>query len=119
MFEGRFSEVLIIFVLALVVLGPEKLPRVVTELGRWVGRARSMARQFREQLEEEVQLEEARKAQRSAPPPPPAPPPVHPSAAEPPVTGTSYTHAPASDADDAASGTDRPAHAASADERRT
>ena len=61
MFEGRFSEILIIFVLALIVLGPERLPRVVSEAGRWVGRARAMARQFREQLEEEVQGEEARK----------------------------------------------------------
>ena len=61
MFEGRFSEILIIFVLALIVLGPEKLPRVVSEAGRWAGRARAMARQFREQLEEEVQGEEARK----------------------------------------------------------
>ena len=61
MFEGRFSEILIIFILALIVLGPEKLPRVVSEAGRWVGRARAMARQFREQLEEEVQGEEARK----------------------------------------------------------
>ena len=61
MFEGRFSEILIIFVLALIVLGPEKLPRAVSEAGRWVGRARAMARQFREQLEEEVQGEEARK----------------------------------------------------------
>jgi sec-independent protein translocase protein TatB len=66
LFEGRFSEILIIFVLALIVLGPEKLPRVVSEVGRWVGRARAMARQFREQLEEEVQLEEARKTQRAA-----------------------------------------------------
>jgi Tat protein translocase TatB subunit len=63
LFEGRFFEVLIIFVLALIVLGPEKLPRVVSEVGRWVGRARAMARQFREQLEEEVELEAARKAQ--------------------------------------------------------
>ena len=61
MFEGRFSEILIIFILALIVLGPEKLPRVVSEAGRWVGRARGMARQFREQLEEEVQGQEARK----------------------------------------------------------
>jgi sec-independent protein translocase protein TatB len=79
LFEGRFFEVLIIFVLALIVLGPEKLPRVVSELGRWVGRARAMARQFREQLEEEVQLEEARKAQPMSPAPPPsaaAPPPT-------------------------------------------
>jgi sec-independent protein translocase protein TatB len=49
------------------VLGPEKLPRVVAELGRWVGRARAMARQFREQLEEEVELEAARKAQAGRP----------------------------------------------------
>ena len=61
MFEGRFSEILIIFVLALMVLGPEKLPRVVSEAGGWVRRARAMARQFREQLEEQVQGEEARK----------------------------------------------------------
>ena len=61
MFEGRFSEILIILVLALIVLGPERLPRVVSEAGRWVGRARAMARQFREQLEEEVLGDEARK----------------------------------------------------------
>jgi sec-independent protein translocase protein TatB len=65
------------------VLGPEKLPRVVSEIGRWAGRARVMARQFREQLEEEVQLEQARKAQAAAPPethPPetPSPPPPGP-----------------------------------------
>ena len=65
---------MIIFVLALIVLGPEKLPRVVSELGRWVGRARAMARQFREQLEEEVQLEEARKAQQRAASAPPVEP---------------------------------------------
>jgi Tat protein translocase TatB subunit len=76
MFDIAFSEVLIIFVLALVVLGPEKLPRVAAQVGRWIGRARGMARQFREQLEEEVNLEEARKAQPPAtrtPPPPPVP----------------------------------------------
>jgi sec-independent protein translocase protein TatB len=69
------------------VLGPEKLPRVVSELGRWVGRARTMARQFREQLEEEVQLEEARKAKPMTPPPPPPPPeaPPVPEAAAPPA----------------------------------
>jgi Sec-independent protein translocase protein TatA len=55
------------------VLGPEKLPRVVSEIGRWVGRARAMARQFREQLEEEVQLEQARKAQAPATPAPAVP----------------------------------------------
>ena len=62
MFDVGFSEVLLIFVIALVVLGPEKLPRLASQVGRWIGRARSMARQFREQLEEEVNLEEVRKA---------------------------------------------------------
>ena len=78
MFDIAFSEVLIIFALALVVLGPEKLPKVAAQVGRWIGRARGMARQFREQLEEEVNLEEARKAQPAAhtPPPPVTAPPV-------------------------------------------
>lgn len=60
MFDIGFSEILVIFVLALVVLGPEKLPRVVREVGRWVGRARAMARQFQEQLEEEVDVDRSR-----------------------------------------------------------
>jgi sec-independent protein translocase protein TatB len=80
LFEGRFSEILIIFVLALIVLGPEKLPRLVSELGRWAGRARAMARQFREQLEEEVELEAARKAHRSAAPADPRVAPAAPAA---------------------------------------
>src|SRR6186713_2068081 len=54
MFEVGFSELLLIFVIALVVLGPQKLPKLAQQVGRWVGRARAMARQFREQLEEEA-----------------------------------------------------------------
>ena len=54
MFEVGFSELLVIFALALVVLGPEKLPKLAQQVGRWVGRARAMARQFKEQLEEEA-----------------------------------------------------------------
>jgi Tat protein translocase TatB subunit len=68
MFEVGFSELLLIMVLALLVLGPQKLPKVVAEVGRWMGRARAMARQFREQLEVE-----AAESQR---PPPPAPTPI-------------------------------------------
>ncbi len=60
MFDIGFSEILVIFILALVVLGPEKLPRVVREVGRWVGRARAMARQFQEQLEDEVDVDRGR-----------------------------------------------------------
>jgi sec-independent protein translocase protein TatB len=53
-FDFSMSELAIIFGLALVVLGPKKLPGLVQQIGRWVGRARHMARQFREQLESEV-----------------------------------------------------------------
>jgi sec-independent protein translocase protein TatB len=60
MFDIGFSEILVIFVLALIVLGPEKLPRVVREVGRWVGRARAMARQFQDQLAEEVEVDRNR-----------------------------------------------------------
>ena len=66
MFDIGFSEVLLIFVIALVVLGPEKLPRAASQVGRWIGRARAMARQFKDQLEEEVNLENVRKAHKEA-----------------------------------------------------
>jgi Tat protein translocase TatB subunit len=78
MFEVGFSELLLIFALALIVLGPQKLPALARNVGRWVGRARAMARQFREQLEQEavVDLEApppAPQAKPYAPPPPPPP----------------------------------------------
>ena len=76
MFEVGFSELLLIMVLALLVLGPQKLPKVVGQVGRWMGRARAMARQFREQLEVE-----AAEAQRPPPPAPSTPPPPAASAA--------------------------------------
>jgi sec-independent protein translocase protein TatB len=61
MFDFGFSEILVILVLALIVLGPERLPGVVRRVGRWVGRARAMARQFQDQLEEELDLDERRR----------------------------------------------------------
>ena len=84
MFEVGFSELLLIMVLALLVLGPQKLPKVVAEVGRWMGRARAMARQFREQLEVE-----AAEPQR---PPPPAPPPPPPPAPTPTSTDDPVRH---------------------------
>lgn len=54
MFEVGFTEIILILGIALVVLGPEKLPRVAAEIGRWLGRARAMARQLKIQLDEET-----------------------------------------------------------------
>lgn len=66
MFEIGFSEILLVAFLALLVLGPEKLPKVAAQLGRWTGRARNMARQLRMQLEQEVSYEELMKDKQRA-----------------------------------------------------
>ena len=50
------SEILILIIIGLLILGPEKLPRVVTQIGRWVGRARQMTRSLQRQFEEEADL---------------------------------------------------------------
>ena len=54
MFEVGFTEIILILGIALLVLGPEKLPKLANQIGRWAGRARAMARQLRQQLDEEV-----------------------------------------------------------------
>jgi sec-independent protein translocase protein TatB len=76
MFDFGFSELVVICVVALVVLGPTRLPGLVRKVGRWVGKARAMARDFREQLENEVNLEELNRATRQPPDPAPDPPPA-------------------------------------------
>jgi len=56
MFEVGFTEIILILGIALLVLGPEKLPKLANQVGRWAGRARAMARQLRQQLDEEVTI---------------------------------------------------------------
>lgn len=57
MFEVGFTEIILIFGIALLVLGPARLPKLAADLGRWAGRARTMARQLRAQLEQETQFD--------------------------------------------------------------
>jgi sec-independent protein translocase protein TatB len=64
MLDVGFSEILLTSAIALIVLGPERLPKVARQVGNWVGRARIMARQLSEQLEREVNAEELLKAQK-------------------------------------------------------
>ncbi len=52
-----FSELIILFVIGLIVLGPERLPRVANQLGGWIGQARRMTRIMKQQLEDELNLE--------------------------------------------------------------
>ncbi|HKU14502.1 MAG TPA: Sec-independent protein translocase protein TatB [Steroidobacteraceae bacterium] len=75
MFEVGFTEIILILGLALLVLGPEKLPGLAEKVGRWTGRARAMARQLRTQLEHEVTMEEFNRSRAAQPPPPASPPP--------------------------------------------
>jgi len=58
MLDFSISKLAVLALLALLVLGPEKLPKVASQLGRWVGRARVMARNLRAQLEQEVSYDE-------------------------------------------------------------
>jgi sec-independent protein translocase protein TatB len=58
MLDVGFSEILLTSAIALIVLGPERLPKVARQVGNWMGRARAMARQLTEQLEREVSAEE-------------------------------------------------------------
>ena len=77
MFEVGFTEIILILGIALLVLGPERLPKLANQVGRWAGRARAMARQLREQLDEEVTVLDkddfGPSAKRPAAPPAPAP----------------------------------------------
>lgn len=52
MFDLGWSELLIIGVVALIVIGPKDLPRLFHSLGRFTARARSMAREFSSAMEE-------------------------------------------------------------------
>jgi sec-independent protein translocase protein TatB len=64
MFGIDSGEILIIAVVALVVIGPKDLPRVMRTIGNFVGRARGMARHFRSGLDtmmREAELEEMEK----------------------------------------------------------
>lgn len=53
-----FFELVILFMIGLVVLGPKRLPKVANQLGTWIGQARRMTRVMKRQLEEELDLSE-------------------------------------------------------------
>lgn len=59
-FDVGFSELFLLAVLGLLILGPERLPSVARTLGGWVRRGRKMAAEFQRELEREVDLQELR-----------------------------------------------------------
>lgn len=62
MFDVGFSELLVIAVVALLVLGPERLPRAARFAGLWVRRARAQWHTVRNELEQELAAEDLRKS---------------------------------------------------------
>jgi sec-independent protein translocase protein TatB len=69
MFDASLPEFILVAIIGLLVLGPQRLPKVAAEIGKWVSRARRTATQLRRQLEREIELNDIQ-------PPPPRPPPA-------------------------------------------
>ncbi|KAA0594691.1 sec-independent protein translocase protein TatB [Azospirillum lipoferum] len=64
MFDIAWSELMVIAVIALVVIGPKDLPKAIFTLGKWVRKARVVAREFQTHIDDmmrETELDELRK----------------------------------------------------------
>ena len=61
MFDIGFSELLVIGVVALIVIGPEKLPRVARTVGVLAGRLQRYVADVKADINREIELEELRK----------------------------------------------------------
>jgi sec-independent protein translocase protein TatB len=66
MFDIGFVELLICGIIALLVLGPERLPTAARAAGRWIGGARRMVSQFSSELDRQLKAEELRDELRKA-----------------------------------------------------
>ena len=65
MFDIGWSELLVIAVVAIIVVGPKELPRLMRTFGHYVGKLRRMAADFQRQFEDAVrdsEIDEVRKA---------------------------------------------------------
>lgn len=62
MFEVGFSELLMVGLVSLLVIGPERLPKVARIAGFWLGRTQRMVANFKAEIHQELQLEEMRQA---------------------------------------------------------
>ncbi len=63
MFDVSFSELLVIAVVALLVIGPEKLPKVARTVGAFTGRLQRYMTQIKEEVNREMRFDELQKLQ--------------------------------------------------------
>lgn len=61
MFDIGFAELLVLAVIAMVVVGPERLPGVLRTVGKTVGQARRFMTGLQNQIEQEIKLDELNK----------------------------------------------------------
>src|SRR4051812_26092672 len=61
MFDIGFTELMVIALVALIVLGPERLPEVARTLGRWAGRAQRFMDKVRQDIDRELKSDELAK----------------------------------------------------------
>lgn len=62
MFDIGFWELLLIALVALVVVGPERLPKLIRVTGLWVGRANASVQSIRTEISRELRAEELKQA---------------------------------------------------------
>ena len=63
MFDIGFSELMVIGIVALLVIGPERLPKVARTLGHLLGRAQRYVNDVKSDINREIQLDELKKLQ--------------------------------------------------------
>ena len=63
MFDVSFSELMVIAVIALLVIGPEKLPKVARTVGAFTGRMQRYLAQIKEEVNREMRFDELQKLQ--------------------------------------------------------
>ncbi|MBT5429495.1 MAG: twin-arginine translocase subunit TatB [Rhodospirillaceae bacterium] len=64
MFDIGWTEITVILVIAIIVIGPKDLPKVLRTVGQWVARAKAMTRDFRGHVDEmirETEIDEVKK----------------------------------------------------------
>lgn len=66
MFDIGFTEILSIMVVALVVIGPERLPKVARTMGQWWGRIQRYINKVKQDVGSSIELEELREIERTA-----------------------------------------------------